>query len=136
MKSLHFVRFSIAADYTPMLCLCFWTLRLKKKITQITFSFRSSQSFRFNTRSLPENAVDSYRSVHPCTANAHSVSLILLPNFFFLPSTPPSTPFIWHGTETFFLNEPETECDRCADHVNAKGMISLMEDNILGRKSD
>lgn len=35
----------------------------------------------------------------------------------------------------FFLNEPEIEQDRCTDHVDAKGMISLMKDNVLGRKS-
>lgn len=35
----------------------------------------------------------------------------------------------------FFLNEAEIEWDRCTDHVNAKGMILLMEGNVLGKKT-
>lgn len=53
-KSLHFVRFSIAADYTPMLYLLFGLLILKKtlKIAQIMFTLRKSHSFNFKASTL------------------------------------------------------------------------------------
>lgn len=53
-KSLHFVRFNIAADYTPMLYLLCGLLILIKtlKIAQIMFTLRKRLSFHFKPPTL------------------------------------------------------------------------------------
>lgn len=99
------------------------------------FTFGRCHSFHFKLHALFQKTLWTLTKVPIVVllmpTGIYLVSLILLPDFF------PLYFFtcIWQVTKVFPLNEPEMQRDRCTDHVNAKGTITLMKDNVLGRKS-
>lgn len=111
-KSLHFVRFNIAADYTPMLdLLCGLFILIKSlKIAQIMFTLRKSHSFHFKPTSCQRTQCILIKVnilVHLMLTRVHFLGFVsifpLLFSFFF---------FLYlarHQNVGIFLNEAEIE---------------------------